>query len=142
MGNNIIKYTPDVIDSLGNNQVYVFTSNIIGFHSGDTSLIAIHRFGAIWGQAEGPQGQCYAIPADIRGEAIENVSMYLKRHIGKFLDYAKEHQEKEFLVTKIGCGSAGFDEDFIASFFSDALKINNICLPKSFCAYLTNKLLI
>lgn len=138
MGNNHrMKYTPDRIDSLESNQVYVFTSNLIGYHSGETSLIALHRFGAIWGQAEGPQGQCYAIPVDIRGEAIDNVSNYLKRHIRKFLEYAKEHQEKEFLVTKIGCGIAGFDEDFIASFFSDALQIRNICLPKSFCTYLT-----
>ena len=135
-----MKYTPERIDRLEDNQVYVFTSNLIGFHSGETSLIAILRFGAIWGQAEGPQGQCYAIPADIRGEAIENVSNYLKRHIQKFLDYAKEHQDKEFLVTQIGCGNAGFDEDFIASFFSDALQIRNICLPKSFCTYLTEKL--
>ena len=141
MGNNHrMKYTPDRIDSLESNQVYVFTSNLIGYHSGETSLIALHRFGAIWGQAEGPQGQCYAIPVDIRGEAIDNVSNYLKRHIRKFLEYAKEHQEKEFLVTKIGCGIAGFDEDFIALFFSDALQIRNICLPKSFCTYLTEKL--
>ena len=141
MGNNHrMKYTPDIIDSLESNQVYVFTSNLIGYHSGETSLIALHRFGAIWGQAEGPQGQCYAIPVDIRGEAIDNVSNYLKRHIRKFLEYAKEHQEKEFLVTKIGCGIAGFDEDFIASFFSEALQIRNICLPKSFCTYLTEKL--
>ena len=134
-----MEYTPDRIETLENNQVYVFTSNIIGFHSGDTSLIAIHRFGAIWGQAEGPQGHCYAIPADIRGEAIDNVSTYLKRHIGKFLDYARQHQEQIFLVTKIGCGTAGFDEDFIAPFFSDALRMNNICLPKSFYEYLTLK---
>lgn len=57
MGNNHrMKYTPDRIDSLESNQVYVFTSNLIGYHSGETSLIALHRFGAIWGQAEGPQG--------------------------------------------------------------------------------------
>lgn len=96
------------------NEVFVFGSNLNGVHAGGASLMAFRKFGAEWGQAEGPQGQCYAIPTDIRGEAVENVSAYLKKHIDKFIAYAKTHQEKTFLVTKIGCGNAGFDEDFMA----------------------------
>ena len=127
MGNNIIKYTPDVIDSLGNNQVYVFTSNIIGFHSGETSLIAIHRFGAIWGQGEGLQGQSYALPT--MGLSEDEI----KAHIEVFARCANEHPEFEFLVTKVGCGIAGFKERDIAPLFLDAyLYSRNITLPESF----------
>ena len=92
----------------------------------------MQRFGAVWGQAEGPQGHCYAIPVDIRGEAVDNVSMYMKRHIDKFLAYAKAHQEQFFVVIRVGCGNAGFDEEFMAPFFREALKMENVSLPKSF----------
>ena len=104
-------FTPDYIDSLRLGQVFVFGSNMIGYHSGGASLMAMQRFGTIWGQTEGLQGECYAIPVDIRGEAVDNVSNYMKRHINKFLLYAKHHKEEKFLVTRIGCGAAGFEEE-------------------------------
>ena len=129
---NINKYTPNYIDNLMSDQVFVFGSNLFGYHSGGAALMALQRFGAVWGQAEGPQGQCYAIPVDIRGESIDNVSTYMKRHINKFISYAKSHQDKKFLVLKVGCGVAGFDEEFMAPFFKEALEMDNVCLPKSF----------
>jgi Mg-chelatase subunit ChlD len=127
-----LAYTPEFVESLKDGQVFVFGSNLIGNHSGGASLVAMQRFGAVWGQAEGPQGQCYAIPVDIRGEAIENVSAYMKRHIDKFLAYAKAHPELFFLVIRVGCGNAGFDEEFVAPFFKEAMKMDNVSLPKSF----------
>ena len=127
-----VAFTPEYVESLEKGQVFVFGSNLIGCHSGGASKMAMDRFGAVWGQAEGMQGQCYAIPVDIRGEAIDNVSLYMMRHIGKFIDFAKTHQDKFFLVPKIGCGAAGFDEEFMAPFFRDALNLENVSLPKSF----------
>lgn len=127
-----VAYTPEVVESLKEGQVFVFGSNLIGYHSGGASLTAMQRFGAVWGQAEGPQGQCYAIPVDIRGEAVENVSAYMKRHIDKFLAYVKEHKDQFFIVIRVGCGNAGFDEEFMAPFFKEALKMENVSLPKSF----------
>lgn len=125
-------YTPEFVESLKDGQVFVFGSNLIGYHSGGASLVAMQRFGAVWGQAEGPQGQCYAIPVDIRGEAVENVSAYMKRHIDKFLSYAKAHPELSFLVIRVGCGNAGFDEEFVAPFFKEIMQMDNVSLPKSF----------
>lgn len=130
--NKKVVYTPELVENLQEGQVFVFGSNLIGNHSGGASSVAMQRFGAVWGQAEGPQGQCYAIPVDIRGEAIENVSAYMKRHIDKFLAYAKAHPEQFFLVVRIGCGNAGFDEEYVAPFFKEALTMKNISLPKSF----------
>ena len=127
-----VAYTPELVESLKDGQVFVFGSNLIGYHSGGASLVAMQRFGAVWGQAEGPQGQCYAIPVDIRGEAVENVSAYMKRHIDKFLAYAKTHPELFFLVIRVGCGNAGFDDEFVAPFFKEVMKIDNVSLPKSF----------
>ncbi len=130
--NGKVAYTPEFVESLKDGQVFVFGSNLIGNHSGGASLVAMQRFGAVWGQAEGPQGQCYAIPVDIRGEAVENVSAYMKRHIDKFLAYAKAHPELFFLVIRVGCGNAGFDDEFVAPFFKEAIKMENVSLPKSF----------
>ena len=130
--NGKMVYTPEFVESLKDGQVFVFGSNLIGNHSGGASLVAMQRFGAVWGQAEGPQGQCYAIPVDIRGEAVENISAYMKRHIDKFLAYAKAHPELFFLVIRVGCGNAGFDDEFVAPFFKEAIKMENVSLPKSF----------
>ena len=127
-----VAYTPENVESLKDGQVFVFGSNLIGYHSGGASLVAMQRFGAVWGQAEGPQGQCYAIPVDVRGEAVDNVSMYMKRHIDKFLEYAKAHEDQFFMVIRVGCGNAGFDEEFMAPFFKEALTMENVSLPRSF----------
>lgn len=132
-------FTPDFIESLGENEVFVFGSNLNGIHSGGASLMAFRNFGAEWGLAEGPQGQSYAIPTDIRGESVGNISDFLKKHIDKFLDYARVHQDKTFLVTKIGCGTAGFYEDYIAQFFKDAIGMKNVRLPKEFVEILTEE---
>jgi hypothetical protein len=133
------KIAPDLVLELEQNDVFVFGSNLNGLHAGGASLMALQSFGAEWGKAEGPQGQCYAIPTDIRGEAIDNVSAYMKRHIDKFIDYAKDHQEKIFLVTKVGCGNAGFDVEFMAQFFKDALDMKNVRLPREFVEILEQK---
>ena len=90
------KFTPDYIDSLKPDQVFVFGSNLIGYHSGGASMMAMQRFGAVWGHAEGPQGQCCAIPVDIRGEALDNVSTCMKRPIDRSISYAKTHKNNIF----------------------------------------------
>ena len=125
-------YTPEFVESLEEGQVFVFGSNLVGCHSGGAAAMAMQRFGAVWGKAEGPQGQCYAIPVDIRGEAVGNVSTYMKRHIDKFLNYARTHKESFFLVPRIGCGAAGFDDEYIAPFFKEAVEMENVILPLSF----------
>ena len=37
-----------------------------------------------------------------------------------------------FLVTRVGCGTAGYHDDEMAQFFKEALNIRNISLPRSF----------
>ena len=125
-------FTPEYVESLKGVQVFVFGGNLLGCHSGGASAIAMQRFGAVWGQAEGPQGRCYAIPVDIRGEEVGSVSAYLKMHIDKFLAYAQAHPKQVFLMTRIGCGAAGFNDEFIAPFFKETLSMGNVVLPRSF----------
>ena len=57
-------FTPDYVESLLSKQIFVFGSNTLGYHTGGASKTARKKFGAVWGQAEGLQGQSYAIPVD------------------------------------------------------------------------------
>ena len=128
-------YTPDYIDTLLPNQVFVFGSNALGYHTGGASGMARKRFGAVWGQLEGIQGQSYAIPVDF-GKG--NVAPDIQPYVDRFISYAKSHPENHFLVTRVGCGIAGFTDQEMANYFREALSMNNVSLPRSFVNALQN----
>lgn len=129
-------FTPDYIDRLLPNQVFVFGSNTLGYHTGGASGTARKRFGAVWGQPEGLQGASYAIPVDF-GKGIRKDNE-VKESVSRFLAFTKEHPELFFFVTRIGCGLGGYRDDEMALFFKDALELNNVSLPKSFVDALKN----
>lgn len=123
-------FTPDYIDRLLPNQIFVFGSNTLGYHTGGASGTARKRFGAVWGQAEGLQGQSYAIPVDF-GKGIRK-DTEVKASVEKFIAFAKENEKLFFFVTRVGCGLGGYRDDEMAQFFRNALGVKNICMPKSF----------
>lgn len=123
-------YTPDYIDTLLPKQIFVFGSNALGYHTGGASGTARKKFGAVWGQAEGLQGQCYAIPVDYGKNVRKDGEV--RAAVGRFITFAKEHPDLFFLVTRVGCGIAGYHDDEMAQFFIDALELKNVSLPKSF----------
>lgn len=118
------RYTPDFITELKPGEIFVFGSNLDGFHAGGAARIAVQKFGAVWGQGVGLQGQSYAIPTMQGG--VETIKPY----VDQFIDFAKEHPELTFLVTRIGCGIAGFQDRVIAPLFADAITVPNIILPR------------
>ena len=120
------KYTPEYILKLNQNEIIVFGSNLAGAHGGGAARLAYERFGAIWGQGVGLQGQSYGIPTMHGG--VESIKPY----VDEFIAFAKAHPNLVFLVTKIGCGIAGFSTSEIAPLFTDALDIENIILPREF----------
>ena len=120
------RYTPKNITSLAQNEVFVFGSNLQGSHGGGAAAAAVRYFGAVWGQGVGMQGQCYAIPTMHGG--VDAIRPY----VDEFIRYAKEHPEMTFLVTRIGCGIAGFRDEQMAPLFADAMELPNVVLPKSF----------
>ena len=120
------RISPEFINKLENNEIFVFGSNLKGMHRGGAARIAYDKFGAIWGQGVGLQGQSYGIPTMHGGTDV------IKPYVDEFIDFAKQHPELKFLVTRIGCGIAGFKDEEIASLFKDAIEIENIYLPKSF----------
>ena len=115
--------TPERITSLLPNEIFVFGSNLRGMHGGGAAYIAYRNFGAIMGQGVGLQGQSYAIPTMQGG--VETIKSY----VDEFIEFAKQHQNFTFLVTRIGCGIAGFTDDEISPLFNEAHDISNIILP-------------
>ena len=130
------EYTPDYIDTLLSNQIFVFGSNALGYHTGGASGTARKKFGAVWGQPEGLQGQSYAIPVDF-GKGVRK-DAEVKAAIDRFIAFAKAHNELFFFVTRVGCGIAGYHDEEMAQFFRETLNLNNVCLPKSFVDALSN----
>ena len=120
------EFTPERITQLKENEIFVFGSNLAGAHGGGAARIAAVRFGAIMGQGVGLQGQSYAIPTMQGG--VETIRPY----VDEFIEFAIAHKEYKFLVTRIGCGIAGFRVPEIAPLFAAALEVDNIILPEDF----------
>lgn len=118
------RITPDFITHLEPNEIFVFGSNLAGSHGGGAARIANEQFGAEWGVGVGRTGQCYAIPTMQGG--VETIRPY----VDEFIDYAKQHPELVFLVTRIGCGIAGFTDEQIAPLFAEARDMENVALPE------------
>ena len=107
------RYTPEDIRELGPGEVFVFGSNLSGMHGGGAARVAYEKFGAVWGQGTGLQGRSYGIPTMQGG--VETIRPY----VNEFIGFARQHPELTFLVTRIGCGIAGFRDEEIAPLFKD-----------------------
>lgn len=131
------EYTPEFIKELKPNQIFIFGSNPEGRHGKGAALLAKKKFGAIYGQPYGLQGQSYAIiTKELRPWKPKITLEQITHQIKVLFDYAMNNPEKEFLVTKIGCSLAGFETYEIRSCFNEAIYDrglpNNIILPKEF----------
>jgi hypothetical protein len=109
--------------------IFVFGSNLAGRHGKGAALHARRHCGAVYGQAEGLQGQSYAIPTKDR--ALRPLPLAaIELHVRAFLAFAEAHPELQFQVTPIGCGLAGYQPGQIAPMFR--LTTNNVHLPDTF----------
>lgn len=127
------RVTSNKITELAPNEIFVFGSNLEGAHGGGAALLAWRKWGAIWGQGTGLQGQTYGIPTMHGGVNV------IKPYVDEFIDFAKLHSEMTFLVTEIGCGIAGFTPKQIAPLFKAAVDLSNIHLPQRFWDVLNNQ---
>ena len=115
------------IDRLEQDEVFVFGSNAAGAHGGGAARFAHDRFGAIWGQSEGLQGQSYGI------DTMSGLGVF-EEQARRFVAFAAERPDLRFLVTEVGCGIAGYRPQQVASFFAGAG--DNVVLPASFREHL------
>ena len=120
------RITPNHITELKPNEIFVFGSNLQGYHGGGAARLAMNQWGAVWGQGTGLQGQTYAIPTMQGGIGT------IRPYIDQFIKFAQNDPERTFLVTEIGCGIAGFRPADIAPLFRNAINIPTIWLPQRF----------
>lgn len=121
--------TSDRITALSPGEVFVFGSNLEGLHGGGAARQAL-EWGAIVGRGTGLQGDTYAIPT------MFNSPQEIQPFVDEFIRFAREHPEKTFLVTEIGCGIAGFTPREIAPLFREAAGVENIRLPRRFWKFI------
>ena len=114
-------------------QIFVFGSNLSGIHGGGAAKAAHQFYGAKWGEAEGIMGQSYAIPTVQKNIAGSLTLEQIQPAVQRFLDFAADHPETEFLVTRIGCVLAGHKDADIAPMFAGAP--DNCSLPDTWAQF-------
>lgn len=119
------RVTPRHINDLREGEIFVFGSNHTGNHGGGAARVALNNFGAVNGQAEGLQGRSYAIPST---GSLEQ----MREAVQRFTEFASQHPELRFLVTRVGCGIAGKSVTDVASLFSHCINLENVSLPIDF----------
>lgn len=114
-------YFGSEIKQLYPDEIFVFGSNLAGVHGSGAARTAMDKFGAVFGKGVGITGDCYAIPTKDK-----NINTLPLEEIKKYVDEFKEHAVRVprtiFLVTKIGCGLAGYTDEEIAPMFVGAPK--------------------
>lgn len=131
-----MKHATPPTDSKPPPAVFVFGANLRGAHGKGAALFALHSRGAVLGQAEGRQGNAYAIPtkdAALRTLPLASITDAVER----FLAYARAHPETAFEVTAIGCGLAGLHPAQIAPLFATAPP--NCTLPERFLPFVPER---
>ena len=89
--------TPDA------NTIFVFGSNPEGRHGAGAAKVAREKFGAIYGQGEGLQGNAYALPTkDLRvkeNNSLRSISEgQIIESIKKLYDTARQNPDKQFKI--------------------------------------------
>ncbi len=108
---------------------FVFGSNLAGRHGRGAAKFAAEFHGAEYGVGEGPTGNCYAIPTKDKNLKILPLTE-IEKHIEKFLEYACLNIGKDFAVTPIGCGLAGYTRPQIMELFRRYYIPSNVLFTK------------
>ena len=97
-------------------KIFVFGSNTQGIHGKGAARDAYEFYGAEWGVGEGRTGYSFAIPTKLSVRRVRRL-VDIRASVDLFMEYAKAHPELDFLVTRVGCGYAGFNDDQMAPMF-------------------------
>lgn len=107
------------MEKADDDRIFVFGSNLAGRHGLGAAREAYQKWGAVYGRGIGMQGQSYAIPTkdwELKPLPLNTIKIF----IATFLNYAREHPELRFRVTRVGCGLAGYTEAEIKPMFDGA----------------------
>lgn len=134
MNNSKICVTPETIEKLRPNEIFVFGSNEAGYHGAGAALTAAINFGAQFGIGVGLVGQSYALPTkDVHIHTLP--LLCIQEYVNGLHGCVLEHPELIFYVTKVGCGLAGLTVNVIAPLFNNMMldtDIHNVYYPIEF----------
>lgn len=109
-------YSDENITTLAANEIFVFGSNLAGRHGKGAAKVAKDNFGAEYGIGCGFTGNTYALPT--KDIILKTLSLEeIKEYIRLFQIHASAYPNTSFIVTKIGCGLAGYKDHEIAPLF-------------------------
>lgn len=109
--------------------VFVFGSNEAGRHGKGAALWAKQHRGAVYGQGIGEWGKSYALPTKdryLKTHSLDTIRLYVEQ----FKEHAACNPSKQYQLTPIGCGLAGYKPEQIAPMFKDAPP--NVIMPEEF----------
>jgi len=116
--------------------IFVFGSNVEGIHGAGAAKYAFEHHGAKWGVGYGHQGNSFAIPT--KWTPYKRMDLETIEHfVSLFMAYVERHDKKQFQITPIGCGLAGYTPKDIAPMFLYAPP--NCLLPTEFLEILTDE---
>ncbi len=129
------------ITKLEPNQIFTFGSNTQGRHGLGAAKIAKEKFGAIYGQARGLQGQSYAIVTKdlTKFKHPSRTKQEIELEISNFYTFAIDNPDKEFLVAYSAQGKNlnGFSPQEIAKMFDNVPdRPSNIIFEEGFAKLL------
>jgi hypothetical protein len=111
-----------------NGEIFVFGSNTAGRHGAGAALVAVEKFGAIYGKGWGLQGQSFAIPT--KSHTINTLPLStIAAYVTRFKAYVLTRPDATFFITSIGCGLAGYTNEAIAPMFRGIA--DNVSVPRN-----------
>jgi hypothetical protein len=118
------------IDKNNSNHIFVFGSNTEGRHGKGAALYARQNYGAIYGQAEGLQGNSYAIITKDLSKGRRSIPLYeIGKQLNSLMNFANINQHLTFFITKIGTNNAGYTNNEIKNLMDHIEWPGNCILP-------------
>ncbi|MEJ8837755.1 hypothetical protein WG923_15265 [Ramlibacter sp. AN1133] len=77
------------------------------------------NFRAQYGVGAGPTGQAYAIPTKDGSLNVLSIEQ-VRSGVREFLEYARANPKKDFFVTAVGTGLAGYSDNVMGPLFASA----------------------
>jgi|CZKZ01.1.fsa_nt_gi hypothetical protein len=115
-----------MITSLKDNQFIVVGTNLAGQHGAGAAYQAYLNFGLEYGIGEGLSGQTYAFPT-LERDMHQRGWKGLEAARDRFYSIARALPEKEFLMTPVGTGIAGYEPEYMKQLFINPPA--NVVLP-------------
>lgn len=133
-----LRITPEEITTLSRYEIFVFGSNLKGFHGAGAAKLAYDNG---WAKLNIGHGLIFSDDTVIGSYAIPTKGLYIETLPLEWIEYYIKHfidesrgwkTQLNFLVTQIGCGLAGYTPKEIAPLFKPCLDMENVWLPQSF----------